>query len=335
MIYRCHLTVCLLCLLAAPLASEELGLQASIEKGLESLVSLQGADGSIGNGSGISSLGGMALLAGGHTPTRGTYAKESKKCLEYILGKQDAMSGYLGTDHGRMYSHGFATLYLAECYGMTPNKRVRNSLEAALELIYRSQNEEGGWRYDPTPTAADISVTVCQINAIRAAYNVGIGGQRSQDVIAKAIEYVRACHRGDGSFSYMRGTGGNWGTRGSEGIPRAAAGAMSLIGAGVNSDTDPVLGPALKFLNTHVKAHLHSSNHYFWYGQYYAAQALFHSPERKDWDTYWALAEKRIRELQDDNGSWTGPDGNGVAYNTSMALIILQIPNNYLPIFQR
>lgn len=320
----------LLCLPAA-----ERKLQNAIERGLEALVDLQAADGSIGNGAGITSLSAMALLSGGHTPTRGLYHEQSARCLNFILGKQDSMSGYLGTDHGRMYSHGFATLYLAECYGMTPNKRVRNALEAALELIYRSQNDEGGWRYDPTPTSADISVTVCQINAIRAAYNVGIGGERSQSVTVKALEYVRACHRGNGSFSYMRGQGGNWGTRGSEGVPRSAAGAMSLIGAGVNSDTDPVLGPSLKFLRTHVKDHLHSNNHYFWYGQYYASQALFHSPERTDWDKYWAIASRRILELQDKSGAWTGPDGNGTSYNTAMALIILQIPNNYLPIFQR
>ncbi len=326
--------ICCLLLLIS-LQAEDRSLQDAVEKGLVSLVKMQTGDGSIGNGAGITSLAGMAFLSGGHTPTRGLYSKESARCLEYILSKQDAMSGFLGTDHGRMYSHGFATLYLAECYGMTPNKRVRNALEAALELIYRSQNDEGGWRYDPTPTSADLSVTVCQINAIRAAYNVGIGGDRSQSVIAKALEYVRACHRGNGSFSYMRGTGGNWGTRGSEGVPRSAAGAMSLIGAGVNSDTDPVLGPALKFLNTHVKDHLHSNNHYFWYGQYYASQALFHSPNEGDWDKYWALASKRIMELQEEGGSWTGPDGNGASYNTSMALIILQIPNNYLPIFQK
>ena len=317
------------------IAADDVPIQTAVEKGLKALIDLQGEDGSIGNGAGITSLSGMALLAGGHTPTRGLYADQSAKCLNYILSKQDKMSGFLGTDHGGMYSQGFATLYLAECYGMTPNKRVRNALEAALELIYRSQNPEGGWRYDPTPTSADLSVTVCQINAIRAAYNIGVGGERSQKVIAKALEYVRACHRGNGSFSYMRGAGGNWGAEGSEGVPRSAAGAMSLIGAGVNSDTDPVLGPALKFLNKHVKGHLASTNHYFWYGQYYASQALFHSPEPKDWENYWAIASTRIRELQDESGSWTGPDGNGVAYNTAMALVILQIPNNYLPIFQR
>ena len=40
-------------------------------------------------------------------------------------------------------------------------------------------------------------------------------------------------------------------------------------------------------------------------------------------------------EIPFEIGFWTGPDGNGTTYNTAMALIIIQIPNNYLPIFQK
>ncbi|NRA37569.1 MAG: prenyltransferase, partial [Planctomycetes bacterium] len=209
-----RIVIIMCCCCCLQLAAVERSLEKAVGEGLLQLVKLQAEDGSYSGGTGMTSLAGMAFLAGGHTPTRGEYKDASAKCLASILSKQDSMSGYLASGgHGRMYAHGFATLYLAECYGMTPNKRVRNALEAALELIYRSQNNEGGWRYDPTPTSADLSVTVCQINAIRASHNVGIGGERSQMVIGKALEYVRACHRGNGSFSYMRGSGGSWGAR--------------------------------------------------------------------------------------------------------------------------
>ncbi len=39
--------------------------------------------------------------------------------------------------------------------------------------------------------------------------------------------------------------------------------------------------------------------------------------------------------MQGEDGLWSQPDSYGPAYGTAMALIILQIPNNYLPIFQR
>jgi hypothetical protein len=307
-----------------------------VDKGIAALLRLQQPNGSFDAGAGITSLCGMALLAGGHTPTRGAYQVASKKTLDFVLSFQDKISGYLGADQGNMYSHGFATLYLAECYGMSPEPSLRRSLEAAIDLIHRSQNSEGGWRYSPAPVDADISVTICQVMALRAAFNIGIGGDPSQKSITRAITYVRRCANGDGSFNYTAGMGGGGGGgEGSTGIPRAAAGAMSLIGSGITDLSDPALGPAMRFLRKHVAGHLKDASMFLWYGQYYAAQALFHSPDENDWDLYWSKAAPIIAQMQDADGLWSRSDGFGAAYGTAMALIILQIPNNYLPIFQR
>lgn len=308
-------------------------LEAAIDKGLAALVKLQDANGAIGEGAGITALGGMALLAGGHTPVRGQYNEACRKALRYVISRQDRASGYLGNDYGNMYGHGFATLFLAECYGMEPSEPVRRSLEASIDLIHRSQNAEGGWRYQPVPVDADLSVTICQVMALRAAWNVGIGGKPSVDASARAIAYVRRCATGGGGFAYTAG-GGSWGTEGAEGVPRAAAGAMSLIGAGVHDLSDVHLGPSLRFIRRFVPGHLGSSN-YFWYGQYYASQAMFHSPEAEDWERYWGQASAAILSRQAPDGTWPGVEGPGAAYGTAMALIILQIPNQYLPIFQR
>lgn len=321
----------------AALQAEQIALtpDAVVDRGLAALVKLQSDDGSIGDGAGITGLSGMALLSGGHTPTRGRYREASAKALRFVLQSQDRMTGYLGGGMGNMYAHGFATLYLAECYGMSPDPQVRTALEAAIDLIHRCQNSEGGWRYMPAPIDADISVTICQVMAIRAANNVGVGGERNRAVMDKAIGYVRRCANTDGSFNYTAGSGGGWGVDGPEGIPRCAAGSMCLIGAGIYDTSDPVLGPALRFLNKNVEAHLQGRGDWYWYGQYYSAQALFHSPDPTDWDRYWEKAWKVMAALQNDDGSWTQPESYGPAYGTAIALIILQIPNNYLPIFQR
>ncbi len=308
-----------------------------VERGLAALVRLQNQDGGFGD-SAVTALVGMALLSGGHTPTRGRYREASAKALRQVMAVQDRASGYLGGGTGNMYAHGFATLYLAECYGMAPEANLRRALDAATDLIHRAQNQEGGWRYQPAPVDADLSVTICQIMALRAAWNVAVGGTETQEVIAKAVAYVRGCANGDGSFSYMRnqGGGGGWGTQGGDGIPRAAAGSMCLIGAGVTESSDRTLGPALRFVRKFFPEHLSGSrNHYFWYGQYYAAQAMFHSPDPEDWKRYWAAAWPVIVRQQGSDGLWTQGEGGGPAYATAMALIILQIPNNYLPIFQR
>jgi hypothetical protein len=307
-----------------------------VDRGLAALVKLQQNDGSFSEGAAVTALAGMAFLAGGHTPSRGMYHDASSHALRAVISRQDKVTGYLSGDAGNMYAHGFATLYLAEAYGMAPDQPVRRSLEAALDLIYYSQNKEGGWRYSPSPTDADISVTICQVMALRAAYNAGVGGTQTKETMERALAYVRRCANGNGSFSYQANMGGDvWGSTGAEGVPRTAAGVMCLIGMGVTDPKDRNLGPGLLFLRKNYSAHLKAGDGYFWYGQYYTAQALFHSPDPKDWDAYWKDAWPTIARRQGHDGLWTQGEGPGPAYATSMALIILQIPNNYLPIFQR
>lgn len=327
-------------LLAAGEAAPAAGLtpDAAIARGLTALARLQKPDGNLDHNARITAIAGMAFLAGGHTPTRGAFREASGRCLAWVLSQQDPLTGYLGTDsHFGMYEHGFATLYLAEVYGMTLERKVRRSLEAAIDLIHKAQNSEGGWRYSPAPIEADISVTICQAMALRAAYNVGVGGATSKSALDRAVGYVRRCSNSDGSFGYMAGgRAGSWGTEGADGVPRAAAGAMTLMHAGIYRADDAVLGPALVFLRKHVEDHLRGQGNWYWYGQYYAAQAMFESPDRADWDRYWAKAWPLIVSRQGADGLWSGPDTSyGAPFNSAMALIILQIPDNYLPILLR
>lgn len=322
----------LLVLAALLVAGEAPVVDPAVEKGLAALSRLQQPDGHIGGeGAGITALAGMAFLAGGHTPTRGAYREVQARALGAVLSAQDGATGYLGAGYGNMYSHGFATLYLAECYGMAPQQPVRKALEAAVDLIWRAQNSQGGWRYAPAPVDADTSVTICQIMALRAAYNVGIGGSRTQECIQRAIGFVRSMHQGNGTFSYVPGMNTGHGT---DEMPRSAAGAMSLIGSGVTDPADSALGPALVFLRRNMAAYAKDQDFHWWYGQYYTSQAMFHSPETQDWDRYWAITAPVMVRKQSANGQWSG-DGGSNAYATSMALVILQIPNHYLPIFQR
>ena len=48
----------------------------------------------------------------------------------------------------------------------------REKLAKAVKLIRNTQNAQGGWRYQPRRTEADISVTICQVMALRAARRI-------------------------------------------------------------------------------------------------------------------------------------------------------------------
>src|SRR5438445_3507014 len=184
--------------------------QQAIDAGLAFLAQNEHADGSFGTGGyqgnvAITSIGALAMMSGGHQPGRGKYGKVVRDALEYLLAQENnSPPGYLTTDHaqvgrqgghGPMYGHGFGTLFLAEVYGMVHNKeqreRLHDTLKRAVELIVRYQNNKGGWRYKPGDNDADISVTICQIMALRAARNAGfaVPKQTADD----CIKYVKSC----------------------------------------------------------------------------------------------------------------------------------------------
>jgi hypothetical protein len=313
-----------------------------INASLDWLARQQQTDGSFGtlNQSGsvaVTSLAGMALMSGGHQPGRGRYGEHVLRAVRAIIRSEDpGIPGFLHNPrsamHGPMYGHGFATLFLAEVYGMVNDATVRGELRStltrAVRLIQTSQNQEGGWRYQPQPRDADLSVTVCQINALRAARNAGIAvpiGVRD-----RCEAYVRRCQDpGSGGFRYQAHGG-------VPGFARTAAGVVALMSAGVY-DGDAV-NNGLNYLNQRRPGGgggglgFEAQMHYF-YGHYYAVQAMWIAGGAHWRNWYPAIRDELLRSRRPE-GSWS----QGLMdthYCTAMALIILQVPNNYLPILQR
>ena len=275
--------------------------------------------------SGVTALSGLAFMSAGNLPGRGKYGDNVQKAVSYMC-RSAQQSGLLSADaaHGVMYSHGFATLFLGEVYGMTGDEEVKEKLQRAVKLIEKCQNNEGGWRCMPAPMDADISVTIAQVMALRAARDAGIKVEKS--VIDKAIGYVRRCQNNDGGFSYMASFGGGGGS----GFERSAAGVAALYYSGVFEGDE--LKNGLNYMKQFLPnkgAGTHGASHYF-YGQYYAVQAMFLAG-----GDYWAQWYPAIREelitKQAANGSWPGEVCE--EYCTAIALIVLQMPNRYLPVF--
>jgi hypothetical protein len=304
--------------------------KAAVERGLAWLAQKQAQDGGFAghgysNHAGITALAGIAFMQAGNLPGRGKYGKEVQNCLDFVLASCTE-SGLIASDmtQGPMYGHGFATLFLAEVYGMTGDESVKEKLQKAVKLIQKTQNREGGWRYQPVPYDADISVTICQVMALRAARDAGIKVEK--EVIDKSIQYVLNCQNADGGFSYMaRGGGG-----GNSGFPRSAAGVAALYYAGMFEGKN--LERGLGYLKQFTPGPGRGTNHdgHYFYGHYYAVQAMFLAG-----GDYWARWYPGIRDElianQRGAGEW---DGDFSAdYATAMALIILQMPNRYLPVY--
>jgi hypothetical protein len=305
---------------------------------------------------GVTSLASMAFLSGGHLPGQGPHGKTTRAALDFVLAHVRDDSGFITGYGTRMYSHAFSLLFLAEVYGMTGDPKLRAKLDKAVEFTYRSQNEEGGWRYAPLARDSDMSITVCQVVALREARNIGIKVPR--ETIDKALKYVMESavtgrtNPNRGAFLYQHSE-----------VPfnrnsfaLTAAGLTTIYQAGLYSQADvdrycrqrgirtvPRLIDCLNYLDqTYQGIWREYSDHYFYfYGNYYATQAWY-TRGGQQWRSWYTRLRDDLLSIARHR---RGADGLrrtywesrhvGDVFATAVASIILQVPNNYLPIFQR
>jgi hypothetical protein len=304
---------------------------AATDRALAYLASKQRPDGGWVNNHAVNGLAVLAFLGRGHTPGRGPYKQVLEKAKRYLVNSAQP-SGYLS--FSTMYEHGLATLALAEMYGMDadPDGKLEATLRKAVALIVGSQSPAGGWRYSPQPSDQDLSVTVIQVVALRAANNAMIPVE--EKVITRAVNYVRSCAAAppQGGFGYT-GPGG--------GPHTSAAGVLSLQLLGLQDD--PGVARALNYLATVPVAWSNEGPQYFYYFHYYAIQANYQAGGK-----YWNDWHPRVRELllekQNADGSWDAPPrtaevegvvGPNKIYATAMAVLVLDIYMHFLPAYQR
>jgi hypothetical protein len=286
-------------------------------------------------------------------PGRGKYGENVTKAVRWVIEQGERPGGRVGAfgmqhpagflhnpahfgQQGPMYSHGFGTLLLGEVCGMGPDPslrdRTREALGKAVKVIKDSQSREGGWRYNPMPFDADISVTVCQMMALRSAKNAGIDIPKS--VRDRCVEYVKRCWNNDGSYNYQAAAPGpRWAGGNAGGFARTAAGVAALYSAAIYSGEHIETGLAYLSRNRLQRFGGRQADMHYFYGHYYAAQAMW-TAGGQYWRDWFPLVRDELVSHQDRNdGSWS--DMICPHYGTAMACIILQVPNNYLPILQK
>ena len=311
----------------------------AVKQGLDYLAKTQSPDGAWHEGRGgdaypcaMTSLAGTALLAHGDTPTRGHYSPniaQTVDCLLRYTGKNGLITGP-GQDGGQpMHGHGFALLFLASVYGMESNterrEKIKEAVERAVLLTAGGQSGAGGWTY--TPGGGDEgSVTVTQVQGLRAAHNAGFSVPKG--TIEEAVRYIERCSTPEGGICYSLGSGG--GAR----LAISAAAVATLYNAG--EFDAPVAERCLDYVWNQFKGQKQWSKGggHDYYTHLYASQAYYMAGD-KYWDEYFPEARDQLLSMQDKgDGSWEG-DYIGKTYGTAIALIILQLPFKYLPVYQR
>ena len=320
--------------------------QQVIDRSLATLAVGQAGDGSFADSRtnfgnvAITGLAGLALMAAGHQPGRGRYGDAVARAADYVVRRGNANGstpGYLNNadasmSHGSMYQHGFGALFLAEVYGMVPSpekqRALRAMLEKAIGLTRNAQNAEGGWRYEPRSVqVADVSVTVAQLMALRAAKNAGVAVPKS--VVDKCVAYIKACQLPDGGFCYIKNQGVGGG-----GFARTAAAVVGLFSAGIydGREVDGGLAYLMRSIPGRRVNFADSRPDHYFYGHYYAALAMWTAGGNYWAEWFPAIRDELLSRYRQDG--WAR-EFHGISYAAAMACIILQLPNNYLPIMQK
>lgn len=303
--------------------------EAAIDKALAYLAKTQAPDG-CWNGEqwagnypvASTSLALIAFMTKGHFPGEKHYGQVMEKALDYLIKQAKAGDGFMGSD---MYSHGLATLALSEVWGMSDrDEDVQKALKAAVRVILRAQSGSGGWRYQPKPADADVSVTVMQLVALSSAKQAGI--LVPDAVIDKAVAYVRACHDpASGGFGYM--------PHGDPGYPRSAAGAYALMICGLHDSKEAKA--AVNYIASQPPAIFRSPGH-FYYAQYYSIQVMYQAGDDY-YQKWYPQARDSLLSRQNKEGAFQimDADGGGTVVATAFSVIILGAPYRFVPIYQR
>lgn len=298
----------------------------------------------------VTALGALAFLAYGADPRDGEFAEPLRRSLDYLLSRCQGVGaehpGYifdLDDARSRMHGHGFATLALAEAagqYARTDEERARLQavVNSAVRRLVLSQSTTGGWWYDPVATPAhENSITICAVQALRAARDAGFGVPSEN--VERALDYVIRCRKKDGSYQYA------WNDDKSS-VSLTAASVATLIALG-KYDGDE-LEQALEWIDAQpglpgFAQRAQRPTFFPHYERLYVALAYYRAPERTRWKRWFPQAMQRLLAGQEDRGALSGswPRGDespslyGRSYETAVNCLLLSIPFGYLPSFQR
>jgi hypothetical protein len=349
------------CGLARPSWADEVkpDVQKAIDRGLEYLARTQQKDGRLEGTNGqypvaMTALAGMAFLMEGSTIREGKYSDHIRRVVEFLL-ERTQRSGLISNPNNVQeaqrytYGHGFGLLFLACVYGEEEDgdkrKKLEEVLTRAVEFCGKAQTQRGGWGY-VSATDSDFdegSVTITQLQALRAARNAGIVVPK--ETINKARKYLEDSTTATGGVMYRPSQPGE-----RPALTAAAVACGFSIGEydaavvkkwlqSAKNSIGPLGGGTGRFGHDEYA-------HYYWAQAVYilgedAWGKLFPNSPKDQWLTWTAYKKQNFENMvrgQNEDGSWTGNSPwarFGAVYTTAIYLSILQLDKGVLPIYQR
>jgi hypothetical protein len=286
----------------------------------------------------MTALSGLAMLCEGSTTTQGKYAENLRRAVDYLV-RQSRPNGLIGDplrDDRYTYGHGFSMLFLSEVLGEEEDDDRREELvdvlTRAVKFTGEAQTPAGGWGYVSSKDGNGFdegSTTITQVQGLRGCRNAGIPVPK--EIIDKAVKYIQDCTLPEGGVQYSSKGGG--------GRPAITAAAIACLFSAGDYDDD-LVPRMMKYCEQNLGTDSQSSYGHWHYAHFYYSQVQYREGG-KIWDTYRdeieakILSEAQEVKLGDHTGvQWT-QGYIGPVYTTALNLIILQLDNACLPIYQR
>lgn len=286
----------------------------------------------------MTALAGIAMLSEGSTVTQGKYSENLRRAVDYII-RQSRPNGLIGDplrDDRYTYGHGFSMLFLSQVLGDEEDEDRRaeliDVLTRAVEFTGQAQTDAGGWGYVSAKDGGGFdegSTTITQVQGLRGCRNAGIPVPK--EIIDKAVKYIKDCTLPDGAVQYSSKGGG--------GRPAITAAAIACLFNAGEYDNDFV-PRMMKYCEQNLGQDTRNSYGHWHYAHFYYSQVQYREGGEK-WESYRnEIQAKLLREAKEVSlGDGTGVEWDqgfiGPVYTTALNLIILQLDNAALPIYQR
>ncbi len=293
---------------------------------------------------GATALALLSFLGAGYTHQEGKHKEVVRKGLTW-LRKIQKPDGNLHDweELGRQtafYAHGQGTIALCEAYALTHDETLLEPARKALQFIYDSQNEHGGWQYQPG-AVGDLSVTGWQVMAMQSARMAGI--DVPEEVLARTSLFINSVSSDQGTrYRYKAAdpvsnyspamTAEGLLCRQYLGWPRDHPGLQNGVAWLLEDQNLPRWTEGRR-------------NVYFWY---YATQVMHHM-EGEAWERWNTALRDQIVSNQVKagklGGSWhpSRPQGDdheygeagGRLYVTCLSILTLEVYYRHLPLYRK
>jgi hypothetical protein len=273
----------------------------------------------------------LPFLGAGHTFRDGPWKDVVRRGLVALHDRQREDGRFDGGPK-RAYADALATLAVSEAYGLTKSAPLGEMARKAVGFWVRTQNDYGGWRYEPGDREGDSSVTGWVAMALASAKKAGV--DVPDRTLAHCGGWFRAHTDDDGVVGYTAMGTGSKSLLGVGFLVRVMTGTPpddpGLAATAARLDTQTPRWPAS---DTDLGTSFGAADPMHWY---YGAMAAFQRG-----GTTWKMWNDRLRPLLLDHqeksgcaaGSWppvgeTGAKGGRLVV-TSLAALTLEVYYRY------